>query len=38
MKETFVVDVWYRLHSTENELGILPDSSTRIIEKSKFNQ
>jgi hypothetical protein len=32
------VDVWYRLHSTENELGILPDSSTRIIETSKFNQ
>jgi hypothetical protein len=31
------VDVWYKLHSTENELGILPDTSlTRIIETSKF--
>lgn len=25
------VDVWYNLHSTENELGIKPDPKTKII-------
>jgi hypothetical protein len=30
------VDVWYKLHSTENELGIKPNESTRIIHDNKF--
>ena len=31
------VDVWYNLHSTENELGIKPDPKTKIININKLN-
>jgi len=31
------IDVWYKEHSTENELGIVPGINTKIVLESKFS-